>query len=452
MELVKEMVQRDATAAHLKQLEAKLAKIPKNPPREVQQAQDAVQLQRHKTTVTTAFTKKQSQHDQKQAQIATEIEQADVNLTKMEQAAELEYQRNLAVFRDHHAITIAKKKEEKEKGEADFETARSKQVALMLDIDAALATAGPVAVAPSAAPTAAASSQPPPPGHLPATPNFDPAEVLSKMQGLMAAAGMEASQAVAMAAIVLQMFTATPPPTPSPPPCLTQPVAVAGGVVQVETVNVNWTEEAIKGQAEAITAARLHEEEKWKHLSPEEVKAARHQQQELVHRRSLEAQAQLKAIYDQNAKLDQEAATQQAAMMHTQAEQLQQHQQQQQQQQQQLLQQQQQQKEAVAEQQVVVQAQALAIVEWDAAIKQQQRQDALQSFVPKVEAPPVDVNRVRERSTSPRRCEGTGRWRSWAVAANSEAAAAAETAAAAARKAPLPGAIRAAAEARESRR
>ena len=282
-------------------------------------------------------------------------------------------------------------------------------------------------------------------------PTFDPAEVLSKMQGLMAAAGMEASQAVAMAAIVLQMFTATPPPpTPSPPPCLTQPVVVAGGVVQVETVNVNWPEEAIKGQAEAITAARLHEEEKWKHLSPEEVKAARHQQQELVHRRSLEAQAQLKAIYDQNAKLDQEAATQQAAMMHTQAEQLQQHQQQQQQQQQQLLQQQQQQKEAVAEQQVVVQAQALAIVEWDAAIKQQQRQDALQSFVPKVEAPPVDVNRVRERSTSPRRSEGIGRWRS--VAANSEAAAAAEAAVAAAKKAPLPGAIRAAAEARESRR
>ena len=213
---MKEMVQDDAAVAHLKQLEAKLAKIPKNPPREVQQAQDAVQLQRHKTTVTTAFTKKQSQHDQKQAQIATEIEHADVNLTKMEQAAELEYQRNLAVFRDHHAITIAKTKEEKEKGEAEFETARSKQVALMLDIDAALATAAPVPAASVPAPAAAAPSGPLQPGQASVPPTVNAAESIAKMQALMAQGGMEPNAAVALAGLILQMFTATPPHTPPP--------------------------------------------------------------------------------------------------------------------------------------------------------------------------------------------------------------------------------------------
>ena len=309
-----------------------MAKIPKNPPREVQRSQDALQLQRHRTKVATEFAKTQSQHEQRQAQVDSEIEEADANLTKMEQAAELELQRQLAIFRQHHAITVAKKKEEKEKGLAKFETARSQNVALMLDIDAALATAGPVPAASSAAPAAAASSEPPPPGQLPAFPTFNPSEVLTKMQGLMAAAGMESNAAVAMAGIVLQMFTATPPHTPPPPPCLAQPVVAAGGVVQAGPASTSRGD-FVKGQAEAITAARLHEEEKWKHLSPEEVKAARHQQQELVHRRSLEAQAQLKAIYDQNAKLDREAVTQQAAMLQTQADQLQHHQQQQQQQQ-----------------------------------------------------------------------------------------------------------------------
>jgi len=163
--------QDDGTAALVKSLEAKLAKIPKNPPREVQQSQDAATVQRHKTAVVAAFTLKQTQFEQKQSQVEAEIEEADVNLTKMEQGAELELQQKLAVFRQHHAVTIAKKKEEKEKGRVEFEATQAKQIAKMLDIDAALATAAPVRAATVQAPAAAASTGPtptaPPLSHTP---------------------------------------------------------------------------------------------------------------------------------------------------------------------------------------------------------------------------------------------------------------------------------------------
>jgi hypothetical protein len=210
-------------------------------------------------------------------------------------------------------------------------------------------------------------------------------------------------------------------------------------------------EDFARGQAAAVTAARLQEEEKWKHLTPDEAKAARHRKQEEVHRHAVENNARLEALHLQQAKLEQEAVVQQAAMLQSQADQLQVHQQQQQQQQQQLLQQQQQQKDAVAEQQLIVHTQALAIADWESAIQDQQRQQAVQSLVPVVKTAEVDVDRVRERSTSPHRSEErAGRWRT--VAANAAAAAAAEGAAAAAKRVPLPGAVQAAAEARESRR
>ena len=119
-------LQDASSALHLKELEAKLKKVPESLPPLVRAAQDAVMLQKHRTELQNKLIARATLNEQRLTQLKADAEAAEAEEAETLQAAELEYQQKIAVVK-HHRRTLDAETAAKQQKEEGMDGASSQQ-------------------------------------------------------------------------------------------------------------------------------------------------------------------------------------------------------------------------------------------------------------------------------------------------------------------------------------